>query len=241
MGNNIQALLFDSGRVLNRSFAGNWFIPPDFFSYVDKQKFYTIPKAQRDLAFKKAGEYISSKNLIKTEEQEFIEFLQYYKVFFKNLPQIDIDDKRIELITRDLVYNYDKYIFFDDSKMIIPELSKAYKLAVVSDAWPSLENVFRKAGLRGYFQSFVISSVLGVRKPDVLMYSTALKELGVKPEEAIFIDDNFNNCDGAKKLGIQSFLLCRDTKMYWFLKIAIRRHKVIRNLNDLTKFLKNDT
>lgn len=51
---------------------------------------------------------------------------------------------------------------------------------MVSDAWPSLENVFRKAGLRDCFSSFVISSIKGIRKPHELMYKAALKELGVK-------------------------------------------------------------
>lgn len=82
MSKNIRALLFDSGRVLNRSAAGNWFIAPKFFDYVDPQIFYSIPKAKRDLAFKKAKEYISSKELIKTEEEEFAHFQQYYKNFF---------------------------------------------------------------------------------------------------------------------------------------------------------------
>ncbi len=152
-------------------------------------------------------------------------------------PEIIIDDIKIELVARDLVYNYDKYVFFNDAIEVIPDLNKRYLLAVVSDAWPSLENVFKKAGLRDYFKSFVVSSVIGVRKPDELMYSTALIELGVSPGDAIFIDDNFKNCDGAKKLGIQSFVLCRDIRVYWFFKIFLRKHRVIRSLYDINGYL----
>lgn len=111
-----------------------------------------------------------------------------------------------------------------------------YKLAVVSDAWPSLENVFRKAGLRDYFKSFVISSILGVTKPDELMYRTALNELGVSAEEALFIDDNMRNCDGAKKMGMNTILLCRDLKLYLKNKIICRNHKVIRSIRSLRNF-----
>lgn len=152
-------------------------------------------------------------------------------------PEIIIDDIKIELVARDLVYNYDKYVFFNDAIEVIPDLNKRYLLAVVSDAWPSLENVFKKAGLRDYFKSFVVSSVIGVRKPDELMYSTALIELKVSPGDAIFIDDNFKNCDGAKKLGIQSFVLCRDIRVYWFFKIFLRKHRVIRSLYDINGYL----
>lgn len=35
---NIKAILFDSGRVLNQSSTGHWFISPRFFEYVDHRK-----------------------------------------------------------------------------------------------------------------------------------------------------------------------------------------------------------
>ena len=117
-------------------------------------------------------------------------------------------------------------------------LSKSYKLAVVSDAWPSLENVFRAVGLRDYFSSFIISSQKGITKPHELMYKTALEELGVLPEEAIFIDDNIKNCDGAMKLGINSFVLCRDFKSYIYHKIFKRNYTAIRSLKDINKLLR---
>lgn len=56
---------------------------------------------------------------------------------------------------------------------------------MVSDAWPSLEKVYVKSGLRVYFSSFIISSILGVNKPNKLMYE-ALNDLNVFLEEAIF-------------------------------------------------------
>ncbi len=240
MGENtfkcVKALLFDSGRVLNYSAAGNWFITPNFFNYVDKKLFDAIPRSKRDFAFKKAGEYISTQKLIKTEEEEFVHFLKYYRVLFESVG-LQVGEDNIEAITKELVFNYDKYIFYQDAKEIVPALSTEYKLAIVSDAWPSLYNVYKKAGLRDYFDSFIISSVIGTRKPDKRMFTEALQELEVAPEDAIFIDDNIWNCDGAAKLGIRCFLLCRDSGMYWFFKLVCRKHKVIRNLQELNKYL----
>jgi len=119
----------------------------------------------------------------------------------------------------------------------IQELSKNYKLAVVSDAWPSLENVFRQAGLRNYFSSFIISSQKGITKPNELMYKSALDELNVSSEEAIFIDDSIKNCDGANKLGIKSFLLCRDLKSYNYNKSTCEKYTVVRSLKDIVKII----
>jgi putative hydrolase of the HAD superfamily len=233
----IKAILFDSGRVLNVSATGHWFITPNFFNYVDKKIFSSISGSKKRLAFNKAGEYIRKQNLIIDEDEEYKHFFQYYKIFSKCLPELQLKDEDVQAITKDYVYNYSKYRFFDDVINVIPELSKSYKLAVVSDAWPSLENVFREAGLRNYFSSFVISSKKGVTKPYELMYKTALDELNVLPEEAIFIDDNINNCNGAIKLGINAFVLCRDWKLYVYNKVFNADYNIIRNLIDIKNLL----
>jgi len=235
--NKIKAILFDSGRVLNIPVSGHWYITPNFFKYVDKNKFNSISASQKQLAFNKAGEYIAKQNYIRDEGEEFKHFIEYYKIFANILPELQLKDDDIQAITRDLVYNYNKYVFFKDVFTVIPEFSKSYNLAVVSDAWPSLENVFQEAKLRKYFSSFVVSSVKGVTKPNELMYKTALKELGVDPEEAIFIDDSIKNCNGAINLGITSFVLCRDWRLYAYNKLKNSEYNIIKNLNDIKKLL----
>lgn len=231
----VKAILIDSGRVLNGPRTGHWFITPNFFKYVDKKTFKTLSKLNLSTAFSKAADYISRQKLIETEEEEYKHFLEYYRIFFKCLPELKLGDEHIQLVTKDLVYNYDKYRFYDEVYDLVPRLSNKYKLAVVSDAWPSLENVYVKSGLRVYFSSFIISSILGVTKPNKLMYETALNDLNVFPEEAIFIDDSIRNCDGAKKLGIQTFLLCRDIKSYIYYKLTCRNHTVVRNLSSVLR------
>ncbi|MTI49919.1 MAG: HAD-IA family hydrolase [Firmicutes bacterium] len=81
---------------------------------------------------------------------------------------------------------------------------------VVSDTWASLNRVFKNCGLRKYFSTFIMPSVLGVVKPSQLMFNRALSELSVKPEEALFIDNNIKNVRGALKLGINSVLIIRE-------------------------------
>ncbi|AJA47076.1 HAD-superfamily hydrolase [Clostridium pasteurianum DSM 525 = ATCC 6013] len=233
----IKAILIDSGRVLNGPVTGSWFITPNFFNYVDRKKFNSISASQRRKALSKAGEYISKQNLIVNEEEEYAHFFEYYNIFSKSLPQLNLKEEYVKSIARDLVYNYNKYAFFKDGIELIPKLSKKYKLAVVSDAWPSLENVFINANLREYFSSFVISSIKGVTKPDELMYKTALEELDVSPEEAIFIDDSIKNCDGAINLGIKSFVLCRDWRLYIYNKFAYRNYSIIKNFYAIDKIL----
>lgn len=229
----LKAILIDSGRVLDYPVTGHWFIAPDFFNYIDVKAYKRLSKLKKAEAFSKAGEYISNQKLVVSEEEEYNHFLIYYKILFDELPELNTGEKTINLIAKDLVYNYSKYKFYTDALEIIPLLSKKYKLAVVSDAWPSLENVFIKAGMRNYFKTFIISSQKGVTKPDELMYKIALNELEILPSEALFIDDRIKNCNGALKLGIETIVINRDLKIYFYNKLFNRNYRILRSFYDL--------
>ncbi|XP_071848634.1 acyl-CoA dehydrogenase family member 10-like [Apostichopus japonicus] len=73
-----------------------------------------------------------------------------------------------------------------------------------------LTNNWKKAGQREamlpvdrqLFDVVVESCVVGIRKPTAAIYNMCLDQLGVKPEESIFLDDLAVNIKGAEKLGI---------------------------------------
>lgn len=229
---NIKAILFDSGRVLNNPRTGHWFISPNFYNYVNKNKFESLGESVIEMAFYKALQNLNEKNFILTETEEFNHFIEFYRIFSNELPDLELSEVQIVELAKDTVYNDEKFFFHEDVFEIIPKLSKNYKLGVVSDTWPSLERVFSNVGLRGYFSTFVMSSLLGVVKPDELMFRTALSELNIKPEEALFIDDNIKNVEGARKLGIQSILMIRDKNFKFD-----PENFVITNLQDLQNLL----
>lgn len=223
---------------MNRPITGHWFITPNFFNFVDETKFRSLDKQAIHRAFHLAGNYISMQNVIQNEDEEYRHFLEYYRIFSSELPKLELTESQLNSITYDLVYNYKKYEFYKDVFELIPELSKTYKLAVVSNAWPSLDNVFRQADLRKYFSSFVISSQIGVIKPHELMYKIALEELNMSPSEVLFVDDNVGNCVGAEKIGIRSLVLSRDWKLYMYYKFMRTNHSVVYNLKGAIKHLK---
>lgn len=232
---NISAILFDSGKVLNGPKTGHWFMGPRFFEYVNRETFDKIDSSIINQAFTRAGAYINSIHLIETMNEECDYFKHYYTIFSDVLPELKLSEDKVKGLAEDLVFNPSKYVFYEDALKVIPLLSKKYPLAIVSDAWPSLKMVFEEAKMKSYFSSFVISSKIGVIKPDKLMYQTALNELGVNPNQAVFIDDNLRNCLGAKALGIQAILLCRDQEQYQLekMKSAGKGYEVIFSLNEL--------
>lgn len=206
----VKAILFDSGRVLNHPRTGHWFIPPNFYNYVNKALFESVSPESIELAFQKGMKYLESKNLIITEAEELEHFSHFYRILAKELPAIELGEYEVKKIAEDVVFNDEKFFFYEDVFEVIPLLSKKYTLGVVSDTWPSLDRVFRNIGLREFFSTFVMSSVVGVIKPHELMYRTALAELDIKPEEVLFIDDSIRNLEGARRLGLQTILMLRD-------------------------------
>ena len=236
---SIKAVLLDSGRVLNRSATGNWFIPPRFFEYVDKQKWDGLNQQQISSAFRAATKYIVGESLIQTKDEELLHFRKFYQIFALELPELGLTDEQTDLLASDLVNNPKKYVFYEDALRAIPRLQQRYRLAVVSDAWPSLVDVFRENGVDGCFDALVISSLIGTSKPDAKMYLTALEKLNVSPEEAVFVDDNPANCNGALKVGVHAVLLCRNRWQYLrqkFLAIG-KGYRVIRSLDRLERVI----
>ena len=132
----IKAILFDSGKVLNFPASGHWFISPKFYEYINKETFNKIAQEKITNAFKRANEYINSQSKIKTQNEELEHFLIFYNIS-SCIPELSLSQEEIILLAKDLVYNPEKYIFYDDALNVIPKLHKKYKLGIVSDAWPS--------------------------------------------------------------------------------------------------------
>jgi len=233
----IKGLLLDSGRVVNYSSSGHWFITPNFFNYIDKLSFDKLSKKQVKDAFLMGLKYIDKQRVILDKEVEYKHFVKCYRIFLDELPMLKTDNLQAEHLAKDLVYNPKKYVFYDDAKPLLEVIKNDYKLAVVSDAWPSLRDVFIEADCYKYFDSFVISSEIGVCKPNAMMYCQAMTDLELKTEEVVFVDDRPKNCQGALNLGIKSYLLCRHWSNYIIYKLKYRQFSVIKNLKQLQKEL----
>jgi putative hydrolase of the HAD superfamily len=93
---------------------------------------------------------------------------------------------------------------------LIEELRKQYDIHLLSNT-----NSIHINEIRGYiakhhpnedwhntFDKIFLSYEIGHRKPDAAIYEHVLKEINLKANETIFIDDSLANIKGAEKLGI---------------------------------------
>lgn len=64
--------------------------------------------------------------------------------------------------------------------------------------------VSMKGDVLSHFDAVIESSVIGVRKPDPEFYEIACREVGVTPDQCVFLDDLGINLKPARALGMQT-------------------------------------
>lgn len=92
-------------------------------------------------------------------------------------------------------------------KEIIRALKVNSKVGLCSNAQPEfVESIINENGLTSLFDAIIISSQVGLRKPNKEMFMYALSKLEANASQTIFIDDNKSYVQEAEELGISSIV-----------------------------------
>jgi epoxide hydrolase-like predicted phosphatase len=103
--------------------------------------------------------------------------------------------------------------FYADSQLnlevtaAVRALRGRYQIVLLSNALPGQDDLIREGfGLDVYseFDVYVNSAYVGLRKPDPAIFHLVLDQLGVAPQQAVFLDDSLRNVDSARELGIHT-------------------------------------
>jgi len=76
------------------------------------------------------------------------------------------------------------------------------RTGLVSNSWG--DSGYERERFGELFDVVVISAEVGMRKPDREIFLYAAGELGVPPEECVFVDDLLHNADGARAVGMEA-------------------------------------
>lgn len=140
----------------------------------------------------------------------------FFKDFYKILLQREGVGKNIEersALLFNRLWGYRNYIIHSETLFVLDYLKKNnYRMGIISDTSPSLQYRIEGLGLGCYFESYSASSLVGAGKPNPKIFNHALKSLGVKAEDCIYVDDTKIEADGARKLGFTSFHLDRKSE-----------------------------
>jgi putative hydrolase of the HAD superfamily len=84
-------------------------------------------------------------------------------------------------------------------------LRPQFKTALLSNAWDDLRIALEgQWSILNAFDEVIISAEVGLAKPDPRVFHLALERLGVKPTEAVFVDDFLHNVEGARAVGMKA-------------------------------------
>ncbi|MBR9707401.1 MAG: HAD family hydrolase, partial [Candidatus Diapherotrites archaeon] len=123
-----------------------------------------------------------------------------------------------------------KAVPYKDTVLTLQALKEdGLKIALITNSI-EVRDMLKRMKLIKYFDEILISSEVGLIKPDPKIYELAMKRLNVKPSECIMIGDDINrDIVPSRKLGLTSILIHRSPRKKRFEE----PHYVIKRLSDL--------
>jgi len=115
--------------------------------------------------------------------------------------------KRLKRPASELITIRDEFFAGDilDRTLLVylRSLRGKYKTGLISNAWGDLRDFIVREKFDDAFDKMIISAEVGAAKPEPKIFQIALEQLGVKPNEAVFVDDFLINIEGCEKVGIK--------------------------------------
>ncbi|WP_312701702.1 HAD-IA family hydrolase [Sedimentibacter sp.] len=203
----IKGIFFDLGWTIFRPVNDNWFINQKMLEFTSMQIIDSLPSEKRKTAFNKALKYLDDNHLLFSEDEEVEQFTGFYKIIAAELPELGISAEQSKEIAAFKVADTSNFIFYEKARETVLKLKEKYKTGIISDTWPSADRILRSGGMDNLFETKTYSCNLGTWKPDEKMYFHALEQMGLPPEQTVFVDDWEPNLDGAAACGIQGILI----------------------------------
>lgn len=94
---------------------------------------------------------------------------------------------------------------YPQTKEILEQLVQEYKLGIVANQLPGLEERLKDFGILDYFDAIFSSADLGLAKPNPAIFRLALQKSNCLPHQAIMIGDRLDNdIVPAKRIGMKT-------------------------------------
>jgi len=125
-----------------------------------------------------------------------------------------------------------------ESEKVLRQLNKTYRIGLVSNfSVPECgHDLLEQYGLKKYLDAVVISGDVNRRKPSPDIFEIALKKLGVKAAETVFVGDSLNHdINGPQKAGMKAILVKRAPTPEGN---TVKPDAVVEKLSELPKAIK---
>ena len=167
------------------------------------------------------GDKIVFKDLKEASYKSFLEYMEHRKkelnsewsleeIMRRTMKKLNlpVNEEVLKQITH--IYKIENHdtIPKKDVFTVIPKLWQNYKLGIISNTThDSLRYELKENDLLHYFDNITLSYEVGKRKPDKIIYETALKKSNLKPKESLFVSHDMDEIGGARKVGMKTILI----------------------------------
>ena len=208
------ALLFDLGNTLIY-FDGDW---QQVLPKACMEAWKSLQKAGLEMdQYSFVQGFLEKLNAYYVErESEFIEYTTAYVLKslltengYTNIPEHTLRP------ALDVMYSVSRnhwHVEMDTHPVLQELKAQGYRLGIVSNAGDDqdVQRLVDKAQLRPYFDVVLSSAALGIRKPNPLIFESALSRLKVGPARAAMVGDTLGaDILGAQNAGVFSIFLTR--------------------------------
>lgn len=188
---NIKGILFDFGGTIDTN--GIHWSEMIWIAYEENK--IAVKKSNYEKAYIYAERSLNTRGISETTTfyemllQKFSLQLQYL-INEKYLESITVDTVAKQLL--DTCYAHVK-ANIGKQKDVLIYLKSKYTLGLVSNFYGNLKTVITEFGLQDIFTEIVDSQIIGVRKPDPMLWEAALKFLDLQPQETVIVGDSYIN------------------------------------------------
>jgi HAD superfamily hydrolase (TIGR01509 family) len=200
-----QAVYFDAGQTLIDARLDR---PARFLHFAQEWRLPVDPEAGRAAHLRLWRQHFGERYPEGNQSTTDALCLAFYRELLDDLRVTDREDETASRLVTACDYRY-WMAPYPDSAGGLARLQDRTRLALLSNAPPSLRDLLEKLGLARFFDYMVISGEVDVRKPDHGIYRLALASLGVRAEEALFVDDLEENLIAAEQVGMDCLLMDR--------------------------------
>lgn len=136
----------------------------------------------------------------------------YWDAYYTHLlGELGIDDDalKLDLMARARTSaNWDR--LQPNTANVLRELSRSYRLAVISNADGRIAQLLERLGVAEFFETITDSGKVGHEKPDPRIFAAAIGSVGADPARSLYIGDIYSvDYLGAQNSGMRALLLDR--------------------------------
>jgi putative hydrolase of the HAD superfamily len=208
--NNIKGIFFDAGNTLLRVHPSVGVI----YSEVARHYGAELSPEAVEESFKniwsKMGPLVSNQGQRLTYEKE----REWWKFIVNQVFHGHVEFKDFEAFFQHLYERFAQtasWRLYDEVIAVLDDLkNRGHRLAVISNWDSRLPGLLEELKISEYFETVVVSALVGYEKPHPAIFQIALERTGLNPSDVVYIgDDPVLDYQAAKNVGLRAFHLDR--------------------------------